>query len=71
MSLMVPGTLLYSGYWEEALAPPGSRLTLCGAGPSGLGLGPAKGARVERQRYLAGRNATWSSKATPATGWNE
>ena len=21
--------------------------------------------------YFAGRKATWSSKATPATGWNE
>ena len=21
--------------------------------------------------YFAGRNATWSSKATPASGWNE
>jgi hypothetical protein len=70
MSLMVPGTLLYSGYREEASAPPGSRLTCAAPVPRGWAW-PAKEARVERQRYLAGRNATWSSKATPATGWNE
>jgi hypothetical protein len=29
-----------------------------------------QGERIERG-YFAGRNATWSSKATPATGWNE
>jgi hypothetical protein len=65
MSLMVPGTLHYSGYREEALVPPGSP-DLCGgrSGPLGLGLGQPKRAR-SGQRYLAGRNATWIWMATP------
>ena len=27
--------------------------------------------RESNSSYFAGRNATWSTKATPATGWNE
>jgi hypothetical protein len=43
----------------------------CGTAPSGCAE-PARGTvPYAGECYLAGRNATWSSKATPATGWNE